>query len=91
MYICHILLKDDCLILDCGIPSISDNAIISFTSGIYGNTSLFAIATYECDLGFILSSSAIRNCTETSDWLPEAPNCTRGKVYTLRIVVELMK
>ena len=70
-------------ISDCGIISPPDNGSISFTGGIQGNTSFNAIATYECDSGFTLTSSAQRICTRTSEWIPAAPNCTRGNVTFL--------
>lgn len=66
---------------DCGFLSPPENAVISFTTGIYGTTTLFANATYVCDVGFeVLTPPATRMCTVTSEWYPVAPNCTRGMI-----------
>ena len=65
---------------DCGILSLPENAIINHTAGIFGNNTLFASATYDCEIGFILIPPETRTCTETSEWLPAAPNCTLSKV-----------
>ena len=68
------------LLSDCGYLSHPENAVIFLTEGMFGNNTLFASATYECNIGFILTTSAIQNCTETSKWIPAAPNCTLSKV-----------
>jgi len=75
------------LLSDCGIISPPENGSISFMAGIQGNTSFNAIATYECASGLTLTSSAKRTCSETLEWVPAAPNCTRGKVTLLRTIL----
>jgi len=61
---------------DCGLLLPPENGFIFFSGGLQGNNTLNATATYICDIGFNMSGSAQRTCTETSEWLPAAPNCT---------------
>jgi len=62
--------------IDCGNLLQPENGLLIITAGLLGNSSLFATATYTCDLGFNMSGSANVMCTNASEWLPETPNCT---------------
>jgi len=77
-----VLYKTQCFVrvpIDCGNLSPPEDGVLSLTAGMHGNSTLFATATYTCDLGFNLSGSAQRTCTNTSEWLPGAPNCTLSR------------
>jgi len=50
--------------------------MLNVTAGMHGYNTLLASAIYTCDLGFNMSGSAQRTCTNTSEWLPGAPTCT---------------
>jgi len=65
--------------IDCGNLMPPENGMLNSTAGMLGNNTLFASASYTCDRGFNLSGSAQRTCTETSEWLPGAPNCTLSR------------
>jgi len=65
--------------IDCGNLLSPENGMLNVTAGLHGNNTLLASATYTCDLGFNMSGPAQRTCTETSEWLPGAPNCTLSR------------
>jgi len=71
-----------------------ENGLFNATAGLLGNNTLFATATYTCDLGFNLSGSANLVCTNTSEWLPAAPNCTISRINlrseTYNVIVQLL-
>ena len=62
--------------LDCGTLLPPENGTIALAVGLLGDNTLNATATYACDPGFNLSTSVERTCTESSVWIPDAPNCT---------------
>jgi len=68
--------------IDCGNLLPPENGMLKLTAGMHDNNTLHASATYTCDLGFIMSGSAHRTCTETSEWLPGAPNCSASRTYS---------
>jgi len=80
--------------LDCGNLLPPENGMLNLTLGMHGNNTLFATATYTCELGFYLSDSTQRTCKNTSEWLPVAPNCTLSRkvhIYFSLNAVSLFK
>jgi len=75
--------------IDCGNLMPPDNGMLNSTAGMHGNNTLNATATYTCDLGFNLSGIAQRTCTDTSEWLPGAPNCTLSRKSLQFITVHM--
>ena len=67
------------VLIDCGNLMPPENGMLNSTAGIHGNNTLFASATYTCDLGFNMSGSAHRTCANTSEWLSGAPNCSLSR------------
>lgn len=60
---------------DCGgLP----NPINGFASTPTG-TSERSLATYSCDLGYVLIGATIRVCGGDGIWVPSAPTCDRKK------------
>ena len=73
-----------CLVpTDCGNLSPPKNGMLNVYAGMHGSNTLLATASYACDLGFNMSGSTQRTCTNTSEWLPGAPNCSLSRNSSL--------
>ena len=59
------------VLVDCG--SLSDPANGSVT--ILGGTTFESVATFSCDEGFVLSSTATGTCLSSGRWSFMAPTC----------------
>ena len=58
--------------IDCGHPGEPTNG-----SGIFPNTFVGSIVTYQCDSGFRLVGNMQRKCQESGLWNGEIPICDR--------------
>ena len=56
--------------LSCELPVGPDHGRVSFTA-----TSFQAVASFECDYGFMMVGAATRACARTGQWTGRAPIC----------------
>ena len=61
-----------CVLIDCGTPEEPQNGLALLRNG----TTLGARATYQCKVGFKLSSTAARICLAGEVWSGTVPSCT---------------
>ena len=61
------------------LPDI-DNGVVSWTGLSPGD-----VATYTCDLGFILVGDVTRICTDNGTWSGEEPTCERKLLSPLHV------
>lgn len=62
-----------CMLIDCGPPESPQNGLVVLRNG----TTLGARATYQCKVGFRLSSEEPRFCLTDEVWSGTVPTCTR--------------
>ena len=67
--------------VDCGSLPNPVNGAVSLSSG----TTFRSIATYVCNIGFMLTVSTPRTCGSDGRWSPAAPGCL-GKMIPTNLI-----